>query len=125
MNGEAPMILSYSTSPAYHMAIDKTDRYQAAEFEEGHYLQVEVAALVAPSKNKALARNFLDFMLTPDFQRHIPLKNVMYPAIDLGEELPGVFDRLIAPSTTLFMLPSDVAEQRRSLVDDWLNALTH
>ncbi|WP_372983257.1 thiamine ABC transporter substrate binding subunit, partial [Marinobacter sediminum] len=36
MNGEAPMILSYSTSPAYHMAIDKTERYQAAHFAEGH-----------------------------------------------------------------------------------------
>ncbi|WP_372963885.1 thiamine ABC transporter substrate binding subunit [Marinobacter sp.] len=124
MNGEAPMILSYSTSPAYHMAIDKTDRYQAVEFKEGHYLQVEVAALVESSKNKDLARSFLDFMLTPDFQRHIPLKNVMYPAIDLGTELPEVFDRLITPKNTFFMPPAEVASQRRKLINDWLNAMT-
>ncbi|GGC77517.1 thiamine transporter substrate binding subunit [Marinobacter halophilus] len=123
MNGEAPMILSYSTSPAYHMAIDNTDRYQAAEFAEGHYLQVEVAALVASSQQQALAREFLDFMLTPNFQRHIPLKNVMYPAIDLGDELPDIFERLIKPSQTLFMAPVDVARDRRQLVNDWLDAM--
>lgn len=123
MNGEAPMILSYSTSPAYHMAIDKTDRYQAAQFKEGHYLQVEVAALVEPSDQKALAREFLQFILTPDFQRHIPLKNVMYPAIDLGDELPGVFERLIQPETTLFIDPARVARQRQAWLDEWLNAM--
>ena len=125
MNGEAPMILSYSTSPAYHMAIDKTDRYQAARFNEGHYLQVEVAALVESSDNKTLAREFLDFMLTADFQRHIPLKNVMYPAIDLGDELPIVFDKLITPPEALYMDPAKVASIRRQLVNDWLNALTN
>lgn len=29
--GEVPMVLSYTTSPAYHMVEEKTDRYQAAE----------------------------------------------------------------------------------------------
>ncbi|MGB2110318.1 MAG: thiamine ABC transporter substrate binding subunit [Marinobacter vinifirmus] len=124
MNGEAPMILSYSTSPAYHMAVDNTDRYQAARFEEGHYLQVEVAALVNSSKNQALGREFMEFMLSPAFQRHIPLKNVMYPAIDLGDELPEVFDLLIHPSKALFLEPAEVARERRSLVNAWLDAMT-
>lgn len=124
MNGEAPMILSYSTSPAYHMAVDNTDRYQAARFEEGHYLQVEVAALVKSSKNQALGREFMEFMLSPAFQRHIPLKNVMYPAIDLGDELPEVFDRLIHPSKALYLEPAEVARERRSLVNAWLDAMT-
>ncbi|OEY67430.1 thiamine ABC transporter substrate binding subunit [Marinobacter sp. X15-166B] len=124
MNGEAPMILSYSTSPAYHMAIDKTDRYQAARFDEGHYLQVEVAAVVAPSDNQALARTFLDFMLTADFQREIPLKNVMHPAIDLGDELPEVFARLIEPESTRYFQPQTVAQHRKDWVDEWLDAMT-
>lgn len=124
LNGEAPMILSYSTSPAYHMAIDKTDRYQAAAFSEGHYLQVEVAALVNSSEQKALGRQFLQFMLSPDFQRHIPLKNVMYPAIDLGPELPEVFQRLIQPTQSLYFDPAEVANQRRNWVDEWLDAMT-
>ncbi|ENO16969.2 thiamine ABC transporter substrate binding subunit [Marinobacter nanhaiticus D15-8W] len=124
MNGEAPMVLSYSTSPAYHMAVDNTDRYQAVAFEEGHYLQVEVAALVRTSQQPALARQFLEFMLTPAFQQEIPLKNVMYPAIDLGQQVPDVFDRLIDPPETLYFQPETVADHRKQWIDEWLNATT-
>src|SRR3546814_9801396 len=34
LEGEAPMVLSYSTSPAYHMIAEDEDRYQAAGFAE-------------------------------------------------------------------------------------------
>jgi len=121
MNGEAPMVLSYATSPAYHMAVEETDRYQAAEFEEGHYLQVETAAMLADTPHPELARDFLTFMLTPDFQRHIPLGNVMNPAIELGDELPAVFDRLIDPESLTFT-PEQVSENRRAWIREWLNA---
>ena len=30
--GEAPMVLSYTTSPAYHVIAENTDRYKAADF---------------------------------------------------------------------------------------------
>ncbi|WP_355660322.1 thiamine ABC transporter substrate binding subunit [Halomonas salifodinae] len=121
MNGEAPMVLSYATSPAYHMAVEESDRYQAAEFAEGHYLQVETAALLASSTEPELAREFLRFMLTPDFQRHIPLGNVMNPAIDLGDELPEVFGRLIEPASLTFT-PEEVRDNRRAWIREWLNA---
>ncbi|ATJ83834.1 thiamine ABC transporter substrate binding subunit [Halomonas beimenensis] len=122
MNGEAPMVLSYATSPAYHMGVEGTDRYQAAHFEEGHYLQVETAAMVANTEVPALARDFLAFVLTPDFQRHIPLGNVMNPAIDLGDELPEVFGRLIEPKSLTFT-PEQVRAHRREWIREWLNAV--
>lgn len=121
MNGEAPMVLSYATSPAYHMAVEETDRYQAAAFDEGHYLQVETAAMLRTTERPELARDFLAFILTPDFQRHIPLGNVMNPAIDLGDALPDVFDRLIAPESLTFS-PEEVRAHRREWIREWLNA---
>lgn len=63
-------------------------------------------------------------MLTPEFQREIPLKNVMYPAIDLGDELPDVFDRLIQPSQTLYLDPATVAEHRKAWLEEWLEAMS-
>jgi thiamine transport system substrate-binding protein len=48
----------------------------------------------------------------------------MYPAIDLGAELPDVFNRLIQPSRTLFFDPAEVAQHRREWVDEWLEAMT-
>jgi len=120
LNGEAPMVLSYSTSPGYHMAIDKTERYQAAAFDEGHYLQVEVAALLKSSKQKELGQKFLQFILTPAFQTAIPLTNVMYPAIDIGDELPPEFNQLITPAKTLLIDTNTVRDERKNWTNEWL-----
>jgi len=124
LNGEAPMVLSYTTSPAYHMAIDKTERYQAAAFDEGHYLQIEVAALLKSSKQQALGREFLQFIMTPEFQSAIPLTNVMFPATDIGDALPAEFDRLITPNKTLLIDSNTVRDQRKAWIDEWLEATT-
>ena len=124
LNGEAPMVLSYSTSPGYHMAVDETDRWQAAAFEEGHYLQVEVAAALKDSPNLELAREFLAFLVTPAAQASIPLGNVMYPVVDLGDEMPDAFDRLIEPTEVLLLSPETVRDERDGWIDEWLDAST-
>jgi len=124
LNNEAPMVLSYSTSPGYHIAVDETEQYQAAAFSEGHYLQVEVAALLKSSKNKALAREFLAFMLQPEFQEALPLTNVMYPATDIGDALPAAFDQLITPAETLLIDTNTVKENRKAWTSEWLDATT-
>ena len=66
--GEAPMVLSYTTSPAYHMVAENTDRYQAAAFSEGHYLQVEVAGITTTGAQEPAGAKFLAFMTGPGFQ---------------------------------------------------------
>jgi len=81
--GEAPMVLSYTTSPGYHLEHEKTERYQAAIFTDGHPLQIEAAGLLEAGKNKDNAKIFLDFMISPDFQDIIPLTNWMYPVINI------------------------------------------
>ena len=118
------MVLSYSTSPGYHMAVDETEQYQAAAFDEGHYLQVEVAAVLESSKNKELARNFLSFMLAPEFQTALPLTNVMYPATDIGDELPEAFSKLITPARTLLIDTETVRDKRKEWTNEWLEATT-
>jgi thiamine transport system substrate-binding protein len=77
--GEAPLVLSYTTSPGYHLEYEDTDRYRAAIFAEGHPIQIEVAGLLAAAKNKANAKKFLDFMLSDSFQTVGPHINWMYP----------------------------------------------
>ena len=39
------MALAYTTSPAYHLIAENDDTKAAAMFDEGHYMQVEVAAI--------------------------------------------------------------------------------
>src|SRR5699024_1351949 len=71
LKNEADLVLSYSSSPAYHIANEQQNQYQAAGFDEGHYLLVEVAARLKNSPQPELAAQFMDFMLTADFQQHI------------------------------------------------------
>ena len=122
--GEAPMVLSYTTSPAYHMIEEKTQRYQAAAFAEGHYLQVEVAGLLASSPHKDLARAFLTFMTGPAFQDIIPTTNWMFPAGKTSQALPEAFGQLVRPATTLMIAPDEVAAKRRAWVGEWLDAMS-
>ena len=86
------MVLSYTTSPAYHRIAGDTERYAAAAFDEGHYMQVEVAAKVATTDQPDLADAFLDYMTGPEFQAVIPTTQWMYPAVDLPDGLPEGFD---------------------------------
>lgn len=122
LEGEADMVLSYTTSPAYHLIAEQDDHYAAANFTEGHYMQVEVAAKVKNSPQAKLADEFLQFMLSDEFQAVIPTHNWMYPATAVT--LPDGFATLTVPDKALAFTPEQVAAQRRSWIREWQNALT-
>ncbi len=122
--GEAAMVLSYTTSPAYHVIAENSDKYAAAAFSEGHYLQIEVAAAVAGSAQLELARKFLAFVTKPGFQDHIPTNNWMFPAGPTTKPLPEAFAKLVKPSKTLLFSPGEVAESRKAWIDEWLEVMS-
>jgi thiamine transport system substrate-binding protein len=122
--GEAPMVLSYTTSPAYHMVSENTDRYQAAAFSEGHYIQIEVAGLLKNAPDKALAQDFLKFMVTSGFQDTIPTNNWMMPVAATSEPLPAAFGKLVNPSKTFLMSSDEVAKNRKAWIGEWLAAMS-
>ncbi|NJM30299.1 MAG: thiamine ABC transporter substrate binding subunit [Rhizobiales bacterium] len=121
--GDAPMVMSYLTSSAYHRISENSARYKAAIFSEGHYLQIEVAGLIEASPEKELARKFLDFMLTPGFQDQIPQGNWMFPASDTSSPLPANFNEEGAPPKTLLFSPEEAAANRKAWIEEWLNAI--
>ncbi|WP_421872165.1 thiamine ABC transporter substrate binding subunit [Nitratireductor rhodophyticola] len=123
-SGEVPMVLSYTTSPAYHRIAEDTERYKAASFAEGHYLQVEVAAQTVAGAKNPLAQKFLAFMTGPGFQDAIPETNWMFPAGETSGPLNPVFDDLVKPEKTLEFSPEEVAKNRRAWVDEWLSVMS-
>jgi thiamine transport system substrate-binding protein len=48
----------------------------------------------------------------------------MYPAIDLGDELPDVFDRLIEPTKALIFSPETLRNNRQAWINEWLDTMT-
>jgi len=124
LEGEADMVLSYTTSPAYHLIAEEDDGFAAAPFDEGHYMQVEVAGILAGSDEAELARRFMVFMLGERFQGIIPTTNWMYPAALPAEELPDGFGTLIAPDTALLHSASEAAARRDAALAEWRRALS-
>jgi len=124
LKGEADVVLSYTTSPAYHIIAEGDNKYKAATATEGLYPQVEVAAIMKSAPNQALAKRFMQFILQPGFQTVIPTGNWMLPVVTLPEKLPAAFDSALKPTKNLVLSAQDVAKNRKAWVNEWLNATT-
>ena len=124
LKGEADMVLSYTTSPAYHIGVEDETRYKAAAFSEGHYLQVEVAAMTKSTDQPELAKKFLAFMLSDPFQSAIPEGNWMYPAKAPADGLPESFKTLATPEKSLLLNTDEIREGRSGWIDEWLAAMS-
>ncbi|MCD7060427.1 thiamine ABC transporter substrate binding subunit [Pelagibacterium xiamenense] len=121
--GEADMVLSYTTSPAYHLIAEDEDRYAAAKFEEGHYTQIEVAGILETSPNKDLARDFLAYLVSPEAQAVIPTTNWMYPVTEPEGGLEPGFEQMIAPDPALLLDSETVTENTRAWIEEAFAAL--
>lgn len=123
LEGEADMVLSYTTSPAYHLIAESDDTKAAAPFSEGHYLQVEVAGKLAATDQPELADAFLAFIGSDAFQSIIPTTNWMYPAVTPAAGLPTGFETLIQPETSLLLSSTDAQAARDAALAEWQAAL--
>jgi thiamine transport system substrate-binding protein len=124
LKGEADVVLSYTTSPAYHIVAEGDDKYKAATATEGLYPQIEVAAMMKDAPNPALAKRFMQFILQPGFQSTVATGNWMLPVVKLDEKLPAAFDSALKPVKSLVLPAKDVAQHRKAWIDEWLNATT-
>ncbi|MCI5098161.1 MAG: thiamine ABC transporter substrate binding subunit [Rhodobacteraceae bacterium] len=124
LEGEADMVLSYTTSPAYHLIAEEDSSKAAAPFAEGHYMQVEVAGKLAATDQPELADQFLSFMVSDAFQSIIPTTNWMYPAVTPAAGLPEGFETLVTPEKSLLLPAADAAAVRDAALDEWLTALS-
>ena len=123
-SGEAQMVLSYTTSPAYHLIAEREERYKAVEFSEGHYIQIEVAGITTKGADNALAAQFLQFMTGPGFQDVIPETNWMFPAGATTEPLNPVFADMIRPDEPIVIDAETVAAHRKAWIDEWLAVMS-
>ncbi|NUB45190.1 thiamine ABC transporter substrate binding subunit [Fertoebacter nigrum] len=123
LEGEADMVLSYTTSPAYHLIAESDDTKAAALFAEGHYLQIEVVGKLAATDQPALADAFLAFLTSDAAQAVLPTTNWMYPAKTPSAGLPEGFGTLITPETSWLIPDAEAQAIRQEALDEWQAAL--
>ncbi|WP_229124760.1 thiamine ABC transporter substrate-binding protein [Halapricum desulfuricans] len=90
LDGSAPMVVSYSTDQVYYHGPDvDMSRHQVGFIEDQGYANPEAMARFADTDTADLALEFMDFVLQPEQQAEIAVKNVQFPAVedaDPGEE---------------------------------------
>ena len=72
------------------------------------------------SKNIPLAKEFLNFILTEDFQSVIPATNIMYPVINI-DNLPDAYNFLDIPKA-IQIDPESISKNKSEWIEEWLNA---
>ncbi|AUI65085.1 MULTISPECIES: thiamine ABC transporter substrate binding subunit [Glaesserella] len=120
LKGESDLVLSYTTSPLYHQWHEQTDKYVAADFSEGHLVQVEVAAITRTSKQTELARQFLTFLQQPEAQKLISYHNVMKPVNN--SNVDPLFNQLPTYQILEFYQPE--TEKVRAWLNSWQKAVS-
>ncbi|MEE3360602.1 MAG: thiamine ABC transporter substrate binding subunit [Pseudomonadota bacterium] len=123
-DGEADMVLSYTTSPAYHIIAEEDRTKKAAIFPEGHYFMVELAAKVASTDVPELADQFMAFVLSEQFQSMIATGNWSFPAALEQDKWPEGFKELNLPEKVLFYSEDEAAELRDTAIEAWRAALS-
>ena len=118
LNGNADIVLSYSTSPYYHQEYENESKYQAIIFEEGHLPTKEIVYVRNDSPNKELGQQFINFLLKKQVQEIIAQKNIMYPVNE--EAVPERMKSLVEPVAINYVGSLSAGE----LVEEWLEIVT-
>ena len=92
-NGEAPMVVSYSTDQVYASQEGEDLSKHQIRFLNGQgYANPEGMARFVDAAEPDLAREFFGFVLRPEVQAEIAVRNVQFPATETAE-LPEEFAR--------------------------------
>ncbi len=119
--GEAPLVISYTTSPVYHVLWEDSTRYQALIFNEGHHQTIEAIGILENSQHKEEAQAFIDFILT-EGQGETAIANSMYPA-NSTTQLPEAYDYAPMPEKVFSMDPEYTAANIDRWTDEWTEAM--
>ena len=116
--GEAPIVLSYATSPAYHLHFEKEDRYKNLLIGGKAFMQIEVAGIVKNAPHRENAETAMDHLLSVEFQNLIPLNQFMYP-VHPDAVLPEAFITAGQPREVLFLDEETIAGKLDGWLESW------
>ncbi len=122
--GEAPMMISYDADPAYFCYDNKSKptKYKAIIPSEGGFLQLEFAGIVKGTKHLKLAQEYIDFMLSKDFQKEIPLHQWTFP-IDQSIKLPDCFKYAPKASEYVSVSPEKISKYEKKWLEEWIKLI--
>lgn len=121
--GERPIVVSYASSPPVEMifAEEPMDApvTAAVTADESCFRQIEFVGILRGTDQRELAKDWVDYMLSPAFQNDLPLQMFVFPVNNNAELAPEFTNYLVVPETTSFVSPEDIAAHREEWIAAW------
>jgi thiamine transport system substrate-binding protein len=125
--GGQPIVLSYATSPAFEQLFADPPRADAPTanilVDKGVFRQVEYIGVLKGTTHEALARKFIDFMLSVPVQEDIPSEMAVYP-VNTDAKVQDAFIEFskvtVQPAA---ISATEIAANRQKWIDDWTQAV--
>jgi thiamine transport system substrate-binding protein len=114
--GEGPIVLSFSTDTAYSVIETGSARYKVMLLNNQGYRNIYLMGIVRGTAQAGLAKEFLNFILSPAVQEKIPTTEWMFPA-NREALLPVEFYQYaVVPPWPVMLSPEEVGRN----LDRWL-----
>ena len=123
--GNYPLVVSYATSPPAEVvnANPQPEEPPTGALLDTCFRQIEFAGILKGTTHEKAAKQFIDFMLSDQFQQDMPLQMYVFPARD-GTKLPSVFVKYAKVAPRPFSLPpQDIAKNRDQWIDQWTSTV--
>ncbi|HTP00807.1 MAG TPA: thiamine ABC transporter substrate-binding protein [Anaerolineales bacterium] len=125
--GPQPLVVSYGTSPAAEVMFSKTPLSDSPIGSvlgpDTCFRQIEFAGVLKGTKQKALAQQFIDFMLSKEFQADMPGQMFVFPVLP-DVTLPQEFTKYAQqPAQPATLLPDAIAKNREAWIQAWTEAV--
>jgi thiamine transport system substrate-binding protein len=121
--GDRPLVVSYGSSPPFEVLYGDDPTASIAPtgvIEDTCYRQVEFAGVLRGTDAPDEARQLVEFLVSKDFQQHIPLNLYVFPVADVA--LDQVFvDHAVIPNAPPSLTPADIDAGRASWVEQWIS----
>ncbi|MCE7734638.1 MAG: thiamine ABC transporter substrate-binding protein [Candidatus Heimdallarchaeota archaeon] len=126
-----PMMVSYTSSPAYGACLfddDTTTGLLTHELDQTWgWRQIEGIGLIKDSPNSEIAKQFIDWFISQELQSQIYQNQWIYPAIE-NITPPSCYD-IVTPFDSITPLndnisPETISENLDDWLDDWQEAIT-
>ena len=125
--GTRPIVVSYASSPAaevHYSDIPLDEAPTAAVLGPAAvFRQIEFVGILKGTQQPDLARKLVDFMLSPEFQKDIPLNMWVFPAV-ADTPLPEVFRKYTRQAENPVRLtPQAIEKNREKWIESWTDVV--
>ena len=125
--GTRPIVVSYASSPAaevYYSEKSLAASPTAGVLSVGSaFRQIEFVGILKNTAKIELARKLIDFMLSPAFQKDIPLHMWVFPA-NPETPLPDVFHKYAQKAEDpIMLLPETIENGREKWIETWMDVV--